>query len=104
MEQIVAFMLLVGCAGDGETCKEIPVPTPSYASVADCETDLPLQLRLSGTYDNKVAGACTAVPVELLEQDASIEWSLDKGGQLNVQIIEGVIETASVETFEVASR
>lgn len=104
MEQIVAFMLLVGCAGDGDTCKEIPVPVPAYASLAECETDLPLQLRLSDAVGSKLSGACTAVPVEMLEQDASIEWSLDKGGKLLVQVVPEVVETASMETYRVASR
>lgn len=104
MEQIVAFMLLVGCSGDGDTCKEIPVPVPSYASLAECQTDLPLQLRLSDTIASKMAGACTAVPVEMLEQDASVEWTLDKGGQLIVQVVPEIVETASIADDRIASR
>lgn len=87
MDQIVAIMLLVGCSGDGANCREIPVPAPSYASVADCQADLPLQLRFTSTYDDRVVGSCTGVEAAALTESATIEWALSRGGDLRVEIV-----------------
>ncbi|MEX6506275.1 hypothetical protein [Jiella sp. M17.18] len=84
MEHIAAFMLLVGCTGDLSVCKEIPVPVPTYQSVADCESNLSLQIRLSGTSDNKVFGACKPVTADEFQQSASLDWSVSRSGQLSI--------------------
>lgn len=86
MEHLVAIMLLVGCSADGSTCTEIPVPTPSYSSVAECQSELGLQMRLSGTYDNRVLGACKAVDEALLEESVTVAWAVNGGGRLLVEI------------------
>lgn len=84
MEHIAAFMLLVGCNADASVCKEIPVPVTAYEDQAECSQDLSLQMRLSGTADTKVYGACKAVDESVFEQSASIDWSISKGGELLV--------------------
>ena len=89
MEHLVAIMLLVGCNADGSACTEIPVPTPSYSSVTECRSDLGLQMRMSGTYDNRVLGACEAVDEALLEQSATIDWAVNGAGKLLVEIEAG---------------
>jgi len=85
MEHIAAFMLLVGCTGDVSVCKEIPVPVPAYESVAECQRNLSLQIRLSGTTDKKVFGACKEVSEEVFEQSATLDWSVTKNGQLAIK-------------------
>jgi hypothetical protein len=84
MEHIAAFMLLVGCNADASVCKEIPVPVTAYEDQAECSADLSLQIRLSGTSDAKVYGACKAVDESVFEQSASVDWSISKGGELIV--------------------
>ena len=84
MEHIAAFMLLVGCNADASVCKEIPVPVAAYEDTAECGRDLSLQMRLSGTADSEVYGACKAVNQDVFEQSASIDWSISKAGQLIV--------------------
>ena len=82
MEHVAAFMLLVGCSGDASVCKEIPVHVPAYETVAECQQDLGLQIRLSGSEQRKVYGACKAVDEEVFEQSASIDWAVSRDGQL----------------------
>ena len=82
MEHIAAFMLLVGCSGNAASCTEIPVPVPAYRSVADCQRDLPLQIRLSDAGNTQVLGACKAVDSSVFEQSATIDWAVSRQGQL----------------------
>jgi hypothetical protein len=84
MEHIAAFMLLVGCNADASVCKEIPVPVAAYEDQAECDQDLALQIRLSGTADEKVYGACKSVDEEVFEQSASVDWTISRSGKLLV--------------------
>ena len=84
MEHIAAFMLLVGCNADASVCKEIPVPVAAYEDQAACDQDLALQIRLSGTADEKVYGACKSVDEEVFEQSASVDWTISRSGKLLV--------------------
>ncbi|WP_185983551.1 hypothetical protein [Aureimonas mangrovi] len=96
MEHLVAIMLLVGCNADGSQCSEIPVPAPAYDSVADCEREMAIQMRFSSTYDDRILGKCTAVSEELLDQSATIEWGVSRGGELRVEIMPEVEDTIVV--------
>ena len=96
MEQIAAFMLLVGCSGNATTCSEIPVPVPAYRTVADCQSDLPLQIRLSNAGSQQVLGACKAVDASVFEQSSTIDWAVSREGQLLI--------TFSTDPQVVASR
>ena len=84
MEQIAAFMLLVGCSGDASVCKEIPVPVPAYESLASCQNDIPLQIRLSNSDSSRVFGACKSVSPQDFEQSASIDWAVSRDGNLSI--------------------
>jgi len=86
MEQLAAFMLLVGCSHNGSACTEIPVPVPVYQSVQACEAALPLQMRLSSTFDSKVVGACRAVDAALLEGSATVDWTVTRAGALQIAV------------------
>ncbi|MBO0904863.1 hypothetical protein [Jiella sonneratiae] len=84
MEHVAAFMLLVGCSGDISVCKEIPVPVPAYETVAECRQELPVQIRLSGTADKRVFGACKEVSEKVFQQSATLDWSISRDGQLSI--------------------
>ena len=84
MEHIAAFMLLVGCNADASVCKEIPVPVAAYEDQVECDQDLALQIRLSGTADEKVYGACKSVDEEVFEQSASVDWTISRSAKLLV--------------------
>ena len=84
MEHIAAFMLLVGCNADASVCKEIPVPVAAYEDQAECDQDLKLQIRLSGTSDDKVYGACKQVDEEVFEESANVDWTISRNGKLIV--------------------
>ncbi|MBB3950446.1 hypothetical protein [Aureimonas jatrophae] len=86
MEQLAAFMLLVGCSPDAATCTEIPVPTPIYQSAEACQRDLPLQMRLSSTFDAKVVGTCQSVDAALLDGSATVDWTITRAGTLQVAV------------------
>lgn len=82
MEHVAAFMLLVGCSGDASVCREIPVPAPAYESLEECRSDLVLEMRLSGSTERRVLGACKAVDAGILEQSATIDWAVSRNGEL----------------------
>lgn len=84
MEHVAAFMLLVGCSGDMSVCKEIPVPVAAYESVAECRQELPLQIRLSGTVDERVLGACKEVSEDVFQQSATVDWTVSRDGRLAI--------------------
>lgn len=86
MEHLAALMLLVGCSGDVSVCKEIPTSVPAYQNVADCQADLPIQIRMIGSADKRVYGACKAVSADLFEQPATIDWAVSRDGRLMVDV------------------
>lgn len=86
MEQIAAIMLLVGCSPNNTACHEIPVPTPIYQSVEACKAELPLAIRMSGASGSQVLGSCSGVDSAMLEQSATIDWAVSRGGELQVAV------------------
>lgn len=84
MEHIAAFMLLVGCNADASVCQEIPVPVAAYENQEECDVDLPLQLRLSGSDHDKIYGACKSVDEEVFAESATVEWTISRSGRLVV--------------------
>lgn len=86
MDQFAALMLLVGCSSGHATCTEIPVPTPIYRSIEACRSALPLQMRLSGTYDRQVLGDCKPIAEADLERPMAVDWAVSRAGELRVSI------------------
>ena len=84
MEHVAALMLLVGCNTDASICTELPASMVTYEDVADCESDMSLQMRLSGSAAAKVYGACKAVTEDVFEQSATVDWTISQGGKLLV--------------------
>lgn len=86
MDHLVAVMLLVGCSADGTACAEVPLPTPIYSSIEECRSDLAMQLRFASSSDDRLLGSCAAVDEALLEQSATVEWAVSRGGDLLVEV------------------
>ncbi|SJZ82811.1 hypothetical protein [Consotaella salsifontis] len=86
MEQIAAFMLLVGCSSDLGTCTEVPVPVAAYESVDACRADLSLQMRLSGSPAPKMFGACTQIDSRMFHEAATVAWEISGDGRLIVDV------------------
>jgi hypothetical protein len=84
MEHVAALMLLVGCNADASICKEIPVPVAAYEDVAQCDSDLSLQLRLASSDDDQVFGTCKSVTEDVFEQSATLDWTVSPSGKLRV--------------------
>jgi hypothetical protein len=84
MEHVAALMLLVGCNADASICKEIPVPVAAYEDVAQCDSDLSLQLRLASSDDAKVYGTCAGITEDVFEQSATLDWTISANGKLRV--------------------
>ncbi|WP_061936454.1 hypothetical protein [Aureimonas sp. AU22] len=84
MEHVAALLLLVGCSPDASVCTEIPVPQPIYRSVGECEAAAPMEMRLSGTYDRRVMARCTGLTQSELDGSASVEWAVNRAGELAV--------------------
>lgn len=84
MEHIAAFMLLVGCNADASLCREIPVPVAAYEDADECRADLGVRIRLSGTGQEIVYGACQEIDEEAFEEAATISWSVTRSGRLLV--------------------
>lgn len=96
MEQLAAVMLIVGCNADAATCTEVPVPSVFYSSVAECRAELPMQMRFSASQDDRLFGACEAFDEALLDQSATIEWTVNRAGELRIEVkVEDVPPVAS---------
>ncbi|RIY02135.1 hypothetical protein D3218_07520 [Aureimonas flava] len=86
MEHVAALLLLVGCTPDSSVCTEIPVPQPIYRGLEECEAAKPLAMRLSGTYDRRVMASCTGLTQAELDGSASVEWAVNRAGDLAVKL------------------
>ena len=84
MEHVAALMLLVGCNTNASICTELPASMVAYEDVADCEADMPLQMRLNSSSAEKLFGACKAVTEDVFEQSATVDWTISQGGKLLV--------------------
>ena len=86
MEQVAALLLIVGCNADSSSCQEIPVPTPIYQSIRECETARPLTMRMSGAEQNELFARCAPIESNLEDKPVTIAWTISKGGELSVEL------------------
>ncbi|GGE19574.1 hypothetical protein GCM10011390_43520 [Aureimonas endophytica] len=85
MEQVAAFMMLVGCSADAQACHRIPVWVPTYQDVATCERDLRAELRLNAFSADRLYGACRSVDAATFRDAKSIGWSISRDGRLDIR-------------------
>jgi hypothetical protein len=100
MEHIAAVLLIVGCSGNLQECRELPAPTPIYETFEECEAELGPSLTLSRPQAAEVKATCVYVDPAMAEEDAQIVWDIDADGKLtaSVEFAPDTIMTSSVST------
>ncbi len=89
MEHIAALLLIVGCSGDLQECRELPAPTPIFETMEECAAVLPSTLKSARGKDSRVFADCVYVDPAMEEEDAVLEWDVTKDGRLAASITAG---------------
>ena len=82
MEHIAALLLIVGCSGNLEECRELPAPAPIFETMKECQSELPVSLRDAQGKDVRVFANCVFVDPAMAEEDAVLEWDVTNDGGL----------------------
>ena len=80
------LLMIVGCNGGVEDCREIPAPAPFYASVEDCAADGALAIAQYRADFDQIYNACAAFDGELMGADAEIVWDVTSEDGLVVAV------------------
>jgi len=86
MEHIAAFMLLIGCSGDLQACKEYPAPAVAYETVEQCKAELTPAIRSLSASQMKSFGKCVEIDPALIYEDAEIVWDVTQEGEIEVSL------------------
>lgn len=86
MEHIAAFMLLLACSDDLQTCTEQPAPAIAYETMQDCELELSPALLAVDVPNMKPFGKCVEVDPALFYEDAELVWDVTAAGEVEVAI------------------
>jgi hypothetical protein len=89
MEHIAALLLIVGCSGNLQECRELPAPTPIFETMEECSAELPLSLKHAQGKDSKVFASCVAVDPAMEEEDAVLDWDVTRETGLVASITAG---------------
>lgn len=101
MEHIAAVLLIVGCSGNLEACRELPAPVPLYETAEDCESALGHSARLFAGADDKVFATCVAVDPAMEEEDAELVWDIqDDRLVASIEVPDVMVATNSRATGE----
>lgn len=81
------LLMVVGCSGGLEDCREIAVPAPHYISSRQCEQDMHDVIDGNAARFDHVFGACTYFDPDLLQSDIEIVWdvSILKGLEVDLE-------------------
>ncbi|MCO5064777.1 MAG: hypothetical protein M9924_10190 [Rhizobiaceae bacterium] len=105
MEHIAALLLIVGCSGNLDQCKEIPAPGPViYETMEECAADLPQARTDTQTLAARVFSQCVYVDPAMEEEDAELVWDITPDGHLKAAVIAGGATVASVSPREESRR
>lgn len=86
MSAAAILLMIVGCNGSLEDCRELPAPEPFYSSIETCEADNVLAaVHHSGDFD-QVFGACAVFDEGLVGSDAEIVWDVSRDEGLTVAV------------------
>ncbi|RFC67999.1 hypothetical protein DY251_09845 [Mesorhizobium denitrificans] len=97
MEHIAALLLIVGCSGNLDHCKEIPAPGPViYETMEDCAADLPQARDDTRKLSARMFSQCVYVDPAMEEEDAELVWDITPDGRLKASVIAGGTTVASV--------
>ena len=85
------LLMIVGCNGGVEDCRELPAPAPFDDSIEDCEADSKLAISQHTNEFDHVYGACAAFDADMVGMDAEIVWdvSFDQGLVVALEPIPG---------------
>ncbi len=86
MEHIAAFMLLIACGDDLQTCQEHPAPAVAYETVEQCRADLTPALHTMSASQTKSFGKCIEIDPALFYEDVEIVWDVTREGGLEVSL------------------
>jgi len=70
------LLMVVGCSGGLEDCREISVPAPHYISSRQCEQDMVDVINGKSDMFDHVFGACSYFDPDLLQFDVEIVWDV----------------------------
>ncbi len=86
MSAAAILLMIVGCNGGVEDCREIPAPAPFYSSIESCETDnATVAARHADDFDS-IFGVCAPFDEDLVGFDAEIVWDVSVEGGLVVAV------------------
>lgn len=91
MSAAAILLMIVGCNGGAEDCRELPAPAPFYSSIKACEHDNALAAaRHSGDFDH-IFGACASFDEDIIGFDVEIVWdvSMEEGLTVAVEPMSG---------------
>lgn len=91
------ILMVVGCSGGLEDCREIAVPAPHYVSGRQCEQDMHDVIDGNAARFDHVFGACSYLDPDLLQFDVEIVWDVSvlKGLEVALEpVIDGEIVLA----------
>jgi hypothetical protein len=80
------LLMVVGCTGGLDDCREISVPASHYASTQDCEHDMNLVVEGASSRFDHIYGACAHFDEELLQTDVEIVWDVTALNGLEVSL------------------
>ena len=86
MEHIAAFMLLIACGDDLQTCQEHPAPAVAYETVEQCRAELTPALRTMSASQTTTFGKCVEIDPALFYEDVEIVWDVTREGGLEVSL------------------
>lgn len=87
MEHIAALLLVIGCSGDLNDCREIPAPNSVFEAYNECEQVLPETRQAMNGLRPRVFAQCLFVDPAEDEDAAQLVWNVDKATGLNAQIV-----------------
>ncbi|WP_420410159.1 hypothetical protein [Hoeflea sp.] len=98
MEHIAAFMILIACSDDLNTCSEQPAPAVAFESTQQCEMDLSPSIRMVAGNASRTFGKCIEIDPALLYEDAEIVWDVteDRGLEVAIELINPEMSIRSV--------
>ena len=99
MEHIAALLLIVGCSGNLDACKEIEAPGPViYETMEECAGDLAQAGDETRKMAPRVFSQCVYVDPAMEEEDAELVWDITPDGRLKAAIVANGATIASVSS------
>lgn len=98
MEHIAAILLIVGCSGNLEQCRELPAPVAAFETMAACAVERGVAVRsLTATAGDKtrIFSRCLSVDPALEDDYDTIAWSVGADGVFKASVEIGSFTVAS---------